>query len=118
MYGKRAAPLQALFIGAVLAITHATASAQQYPSKPIRMIVPIAPGGGQDFVARLLGARSSRRRWGSKCSSTTGRALAAQAANGRIPTPGGNTPQEFAANIKAEVSRWSRVVRQAGIRLE
>jgi tripartite-type tricarboxylate transporter receptor subunit TctC len=42
----------------------------------------------------------------------------AQAANGSIPTPGGNTPQEFAANIKAEISRWAKVIKQAGIRLE
>lgn len=41
-----------------------------------------------------------------------------QAANGRIPTPGGNTPQDFAANIQAEISRWAKVTRQAGIRIE
>jgi tripartite-type tricarboxylate transporter receptor subunit TctC len=42
----------------------------------------------------------------------------AQAANGRIPTPGGNTPQEFAANIRAEITRWAKVIKQAGIRVE
>jgi tripartite-type tricarboxylate transporter receptor subunit TctC len=42
----------------------------------------------------------------------------AQAANGRIPAPGGNTPQEFAANMKAEIGRWAKVIRQAGIRVE
>jgi tripartite-type tricarboxylate transporter receptor subunit TctC len=41
-----------------------------------------------------------------------------QAANGRVPTPGGNTPQSFAANIQAEIARWAKVIKRAGIRLE
>jgi len=35
----------------------AFANAQSYPSKPIRLIVPLAPGGGNDTTARLIGAR-------------------------------------------------------------
>jgi tripartite-type tricarboxylate transporter receptor subunit TctC len=41
-----------------------------------------------------------------------------QAANGRIPNPGGNTPQEFAANIQTEIARWAKVIKRAGIRLD
>ncbi len=32
----------------------AAQSADKYPSRPIRMIVPFAPGGASDFVARIL----------------------------------------------------------------
>src|SRR4051794_3871831 len=30
-----------------------------YPNKPIRFIVPLAPGGAIDFIARALGERMS-----------------------------------------------------------
>lgn len=34
-----------------------SASAQPYPTKPVRFIIPFAPGGGADLVGRLLGQK-------------------------------------------------------------
>lgn len=38
-----------------LALGAACAHAQQYPTKPIRLISPFAPGGGASLVARVIG---------------------------------------------------------------
>src|SRR5688572_26554478 len=41
----------------VLAITATAATAQDYPTRPIRYIVPQAPGGSSDTLARLITQR-------------------------------------------------------------
>jgi tripartite-type tricarboxylate transporter receptor subunit TctC len=37
------------------------ASAQSYPAKPVRMIIPYPPGGGNDLLGRLFAAKLSER---------------------------------------------------------
>ncbi|NBR28592.1 MAG: tripartite tricarboxylate transporter substrate binding protein, partial [Betaproteobacteria bacterium] len=39
----------------------APAGAQNYPAKPLRMIVPYAPGGGVDIMGRITATRLSER---------------------------------------------------------
>ena len=48
-------PPHTLIILIAAALTGAAASAQQYPVKPIRVIVPFTPGGRTDNIARVSG---------------------------------------------------------------
>ena len=51
-------------IAAVLMLAGAAVQAQDYPSKPIRMLVPFAPGGAVDTTARVLAqAMQQRLNW-------------------------------------------------------
>src|SRR5450759_837577 len=50
----------ALALG-VLSLCPVTAIAQAWPSKPIRLIVPFPPGGGVDFMGRIISQKLSER---------------------------------------------------------
>lgn len=57
--------LASLLLGAVALIVPPTASAQTspFPARPVSLVVPYAPGGGHDAMARLLAERLASR-WG------------------------------------------------------
>ena len=44
---------------ALAVLAPAVASAQDFPSKPIRLIVPFPPGGPNDLIARVVGQKMS-----------------------------------------------------------
>ncbi|MBC7608080.1 MAG: tripartite tricarboxylate transporter substrate binding protein [Polaromonas sp.] len=51
--------LKFVLTASVLTLAMGSAFAQAYPNKPVRLIVPFAPGGFTDVVARILGQKLS-----------------------------------------------------------
>jgi tripartite-type tricarboxylate transporter receptor subunit TctC len=47
-------------LGALLALT-AVAAAQDYPTKPVRLIIPFPPGGSNDVVGRVFATKLAER---------------------------------------------------------
>ena len=78
--------MKKLLSSALLVLAAATAGtsfAQTYPSKPVRIIAPFAPGGGTDFIARLIAQKLTER-------------LGQQVIVENKPGAGGNLGAEFA----------------------
>lgn len=58
--------MKAIALAAALAVAtvfSGVAAAQQFPTKPVKILVGFAPGGAPDFLARLLGQKMTER-WG------------------------------------------------------
>ena len=65
------------------------AHAQTYPAKPVKIIAPFAPGGGTDFIARLIAQKLTEK-------------LGAQVIVENKPGAGGNLGAELAVKSPAD----------------
>jgi tripartite-type tricarboxylate transporter receptor subunit TctC len=74
--------------GLLVAFT-ATAAAQDYPAKPVRLIIPFPPGGSNDVVGRMIATKLSDR-------------LGKQVVVDNRPGAGGTIGTELAANAPAD----------------
>jgi tripartite-type tricarboxylate transporter receptor subunit TctC len=86
-------------LAVVLLACSTGAFAQPYPSKPIKFVVPFAPGGGTDLVARIIGVKMAEglgqpvvieNRGGA--GGQIGTAFAAKSANDGYTIVIGSTP--------------------------
>lgn len=75
-------------LGAALAFAAIPASAQSYPDRPVRLIVPYAAGGGTDAIARLV-AQAVAEKLGQPMvienNGTAGGNVASQIASAAVP---------------------------------
>jgi len=76
----------------------AQAPADKYPEKPIKIIVPFAPGGSVDILARVIGQKLTE--------------------NWRQPVIVESRPGAGTMVIRGEIDRWSPVIKKLGLKAE
>ena len=93
-----------------LALACPAASAQSYPSKPVRLIVPFAPGGPADFQARLIAPKLTAS-WGQPVvveNRAGGNTIIATELTARSE-PDGHIVQVISAGFAINVSLYSKL---------
>ncbi len=89
-----------LLATSLLLMGGANANAQEWPSKPIRWIVPFPPGGAMDVIARALADKSSK---------SLGQAIIVE----NKPGAGGNIGAELVA--RSDVDGYTMIITSIGM---
>ena len=77
-------PITRVVLGAWLTLFGVASYGQEYPTKPVRIIVPFAAGGPADIYARFIGQRLQDA-LGRRSSSTTVRVRVRSSVRTRSP---------------------------------
>lgn len=97
-------------LAAIASLSAGTSFAQQYPAKPIRLIVPFAPGGPADIQARLIGPKLTQA-WGQPViveNRPGGNTIIATELTARAD-PDGHLVQIISAGFAINVSLYAKL---------
>lgn len=86
------------------------AGAQAFPSKPLRVVVPYAAGGLPDTMTRLAAARMTE--------ILDQQVVVDNRAGAGGIDPVGNTPAQYAARIRVNITQYAKVVKTSGAKAE
>lgn len=102
--------LRTLVLSSLVAFVCFGAYGQSGSERPIRLLIPVPPGGAGDLIARVLAKKMLQD------AAASNEVKTAFAAQGIVPTLLG--PAEYASFIRAENSKYSEIMRIASIKQE